>query len=449
MNNAARRVLNFVLLSFCIYFGLSLMLTVCGFDRLFFRNINLLSEVFLKKTEKLSSKIQKKNSVPEKKEGPKSLELFEQGKKITSFSPDNTAIALPRLMQKLQELKSGEKKIIRIAYFGDSMIEGDLMTGTLRKLLQKSFGGAGVGFVPVRTPSSKFSLSVSSSASDWRTESFKTKPKTDLFLSGYCYYPKLSDELKVYDRSVKDSQAILSKYLFTGLSEIEKSFQYNGENIRIPENNRFNKSLLSVDKNHGLHLTAVSENIPVFGVSIESEVGVIVDNFSFRGITGIELNQLKLDFLLEVAEKNQYDLIVFQYGVNMLFRPNDTGFSWYKKMFDPVLKKFKNCFPESEFLLISSADRAFRYNGVYGSAVGIVSLLKTQAELAMDNKICFYNQFLSMGGRGSIVHWADSLPSLANKDYVHPNFRGAEKLASFLFEAMMKDYNSYLKQTGK
>ena len=38
---------------------------------------------------------------------------------------------------------------IRIAYLGDSMIEGDLITQTLRELLQKEYGGQGVGFLPI------------------------------------------------------------------------------------------------------------------------------------------------------------------------------------------------------------------------------------------------------------------------------------------------------------
>ncbi|MEZ4850537.1 MAG: hypothetical protein R3B93_18375 [Bacteroidia bacterium] len=37
----------------------------------------------------------------------------------------------------------------RIAYFGDSMIEGDLITQSLRNDLQELLGGQGVGFVPI------------------------------------------------------------------------------------------------------------------------------------------------------------------------------------------------------------------------------------------------------------------------------------------------------------
>lgn len=98
---------------------------------------------------------------------------------------------------------------------------------------------------------------------------------------------------------------------------------------------------------------------------------------------------------------------------------------------------------QSEFLLVSCADRAFSYNGEYQSAIGIDSLIKTQATLAYQTGSNFYNQFASMGGKNSIVEWANQKPSLANKDYVHPNHKGAEILANYLFEAIMNEYRKY------
>jgi len=110
----------------------------------------------------------------------------------------------------------------------------------------------------------------------------------------------------------------------------------------------------------------------------------------------------------------------------------------------PIVKKFRNCFPESDFLVVSTADRAFRYAGEYRSAVGIDSLVKIQALLAFESGSCFYNQFATMGGTNSIVDWASRSPSLANKDYVHPNHRGAEVLGGYFYEAILNDLDKYI-----
>lgn len=42
-----------------------------------------------------------------------------------------------------------ENRIVRIAHYGDSQIEGDRITSFLREFFQKEFGGEGVGYVPV------------------------------------------------------------------------------------------------------------------------------------------------------------------------------------------------------------------------------------------------------------------------------------------------------------
>src|SRR5699024_9388126 len=44
-------------------------------------------------------------------------------------------------------------KKVRIAYFGDSMTDGDMIVQDLRKLFQAKYGGTGVGFVPITSES--------------------------------------------------------------------------------------------------------------------------------------------------------------------------------------------------------------------------------------------------------------------------------------------------------
>ena len=57
---------------------------------------------------------------------------------------------------KLWERVSSLDRPVRIAYFGDSFIEADILTGDLREMLQKRFGGCGVGYVPITTKISRF-----------------------------------------------------------------------------------------------------------------------------------------------------------------------------------------------------------------------------------------------------------------------------------------------------
>jgi lysophospholipase L1-like esterase len=163
----------------------------------------------------------------------------------------------------------------------------------------------------------------------------------------------------------------------------------------------------------------------------------------------VELNKVDAKLLQDIAESQYYDLIVFQYGVNMLFRPKDKNYDYYQQIMQPVLEKYKSNLPNTEFLIISCADRAFRYNNEWKTAIGIDSLVKLQANLAFKNNMAFYNLYQSIGGNGTIVKWANSTPKWANKDYIHPNHLGAEAIGKWIAEAFLKDYKLFEKEENK
>ena len=369
---------------------------------------------------------------------------------ITDFNSDTNKASLTRFLKKLYDLKNGKKKKVRIAYFGDSMIEGDLLTQTLRKLLQQMFGGSGVGFVPITSRVSQFRTTVTDNYSDgWEDENFKTDgDKSHLFISGHLFRSN-GDWVQMKDQTVSDTSVLIEKNLFCGYSSQPIMMNVNNNPFVVHATGNFNRILLENDKNKSIKLSVSDQRLPLYGISFESGSGVFVDNLSFRGITGIELNKIDSSFLVSIAQNNPYDLIIFQYGVNLLFRPYDKNFYWYARALRPVIRKFKNCFPQSDFLLISTADRAFRYADEYQSATGIDSLIKVQALLAYETGSSFYNLFATMGGTNSIVDWTARKPSLANKDYVHPNHRGAEILGKYFFEAIVNDYKKYLREIKK
>lgn len=441
--NSNRRVLQFVTGSFCLYLLISIAGTLMGFQWMPFKRVNLISDVM--KGDSLTEIRNKPdtNLVIIEDLPDKSFELYKKGRFITNFNTDTNRSSLNGFLQKLADLKAGKKKKVRIAYFGDSMIEGDLLTQTVRKLLQQTFGGSGVGFVPITSQVSKFRQSVTHDYSGgWQDDNFKTGRSNKLYFSGHLFRSN-GDWVQMIDQTITDSTAMIEKSLICGNTPGTVNISVNGSSFNVNAPNLLNRVPLATDKNRSIRLGVSNESLPVYGISFESPSGVFVDNFSFRGITGIELGYIDSVFMKSIATNNPYDLIVLQYGVNLLFRPNDKNFNWYAKAMLPIVKKFRSCFPSSDVMIVCTADRAFRYNGEYKSAVGIDSLIKIQATLAYETGCAFYNQFASMGGTNSIVDWAKRNPSLANKDYVHPNHRGAEILGTYLYEAIMNELKKY------
>ena len=443
--NSNRRLLHFIAGSVGLYLLLSVFAVLTGFSWMPFKRVNLISDIF--SGDSASGIITKSDSnmVIIEKLPDKDFTLYKKPRLITSFNTDISKPSLTSFLQKLQELKSGKKIKIRIAYFGDSMIEGDLMTQTVRKLLQQYFGGSGVGFVPITSQVSKFRQSVIHNySSGWQDENFKSGKSGRLYLSGHLFRSS-GDWVQMSDQTITDSAAVIEKSLICGNSQGTISISVNNNPFSVNAPQLLNRIVLNKDMSRSIKLSVANESLPVYGISFETASGIFVDNFSFRGITGIEFAAIDSSFMKAIAAYNSYDLIVFQYGVNLLFRPNDRNFNWYAKAMLPVVRKIRNCFDKTDFLVISTADRAFRYGGEYKSAVGIDSLIKIQAALAYETGSSFYNQFASMGGTNSIVEWANKNPSLANRDYVHPNHRGAEVLGAYLYEAIISEYNKYIR----
>jgi lysophospholipase L1-like esterase len=450
--NSNRKVFLFVISSLCIYLLASLLAIIFHFNWLPYQRVNLISELFQQHSLEKQDSTSINEPVIVEDKPHESFDLYKTPHLITDFNTDTTQPALQRFISKLYELKNGKKRKIRIAYFGDSMIEGDLLTQTLRELLQKTFGGSGVGYVPITSQVSKFRSTVSANYSDgWKDENFKTEGSNkQLYISGHIFRAH-GDWVQMTDQTIEDSSTVIEKSLLCGYLPNPTGISVNDHSFTINATDTFNRILIDKGNYHGIKVAIANEQLPVYGISFESDSGIFVDNFSFRGITGIEFSKIDSAFIASVAQGNPYDLVVFQYGVNLLFRPNEKNFSWYAKMLTPVLRKLRNCFKQSDFILVSTADRAFKYGDEYRSATGIDSLIKVQALLAFENDCSFYNQFKTMGGTNSIVEWASRNPSLANKDYVHPNHRGAEVLGRYFYEAIINDYNKYvhLKASGK
>ncbi|SDD91911.1 SGNH/GDSL hydrolase family protein [Riemerella columbipharyngis] len=443
--NKNHKVVTLVLICFSVYLTASAMSLIFNVHWQPLDRVNLLSDLFVYKTEPSAKNTKASTQKIITEQSPEQdFQLYKKPEFITNFYKGDSICALPRLAAKIARLQKTKKGKIRIAYFGDSMIEGDLLTQTLRRLLQQELGGYGVGFVPITSNVNGFRQTVTCAASGWKDTNFMTSGAKNLYISGHIFTGNGTAQYR--DNTIKNNDVSIRKSILFGKAD-NGSLTFNNQTISINGKEWVNSQMLSDDTSHTIKIHSNTASMPLYGVSFESENGVFLDNFSFRGITGVELAKINDEVFEAINQNTPYDLIVLQYGVNLLFRPNDKNYDYYAQRMVPVLARLKKDFPNTDFLLISSADRAFRYNGEMKTAVGMPNLIQTQAQLAFENGLAFYNQFESMGGENAIVKWAQQNPPLANKDYIHPNAKGGDVLAEKIFRAMMNDYKKYNPKT--
>ena len=171
--------------------------------------------------------------------------------------------------------------------------------------------------------------------------------------------------------------------------------------------------------------------------------GVILDNFSLRGSSGLSLRTIPSEMLKEFNMQRPYDLIILQYGLNVA---TERGYNYdnYQKGLLTAIGHLKKCFPQAGLLLLSVGDRDYKTeNGDLRTMPGIKNLIRYQQNVAAESGIAFWNMFEAMGGDGSMAKLVHAKPSMANYDYTHINFRGGRHLAGLLYETLLYGKEQY------
>ncbi len=354
------------------------------------------------------------------------------------------------LFKALKTRKSG--KSVRIAYFGDSMIEGDLVTNDLRKMLQHIFGGNGVGFVPITSVSASFRPSIRHTYNNnWKSFNFSNaKPPKDLYCGPSGYIFESTAGAKVSYAASKEYAPFRTVRLYYG--------NVDSASILVKEDSAtYTKELepASIVNEVVLNDSQVIRNIDIevksvkpasfYGCSFENGDGLYLDNYSFRGNSGIPLSTIPQSVYKGFDERMNYKLIILHYGLNVVAH-DVQDYSWYERSFRKTLQHVKASFPNSAILLISVNDKSYRTDGVWETEPDIPRFVAIQQKLAEEAGIAFWNLYEAMGGYNSMKGWAESKPALANADYTHPNHRGAAKIANLLYDHLMTGYNQFLKQ---
>ena len=357
---------------------------------------------------------------------------------------------LVHFYEKLHQLESTKQGKVRVAYFSDSMTDGDLIVQDIRNAYQTRFGGKGVGFVGITSLSAAARYSISHQLSkNWNSQSFlkSKKPRRSFGIDGQVAF-NTNGWLKFRANDMPNLTELNNPTLFYGSSSTRGA----SLSITITKDSVLHYPLIG---NNLLNTTEVkgsfknitmgvesADSIPFYGVNFDNGVGVHVDNFSMRGNSGLPLSLFNTDLMNAFDQYLNYDLIVLHYGTNVL-NYGTTDYTWYKNKMTEVVNHLKHCFPKADILIISVGDRAVKNDMNFATDKAVEPLVKSQKSYAEGTSSAFINLYMLMGGKGSMVNWVNANPSLANKDYTHFNNRGAKKIASMIYGELDKGYTEY------
>lgn len=388
-------------------------------------------------------------------------------------------LQLDRIFAALADL-SQKPSLVRIVHYGDSQIEGDRISDYIRTRLQRKFGGCGVGIVPFMELQASRSTVATEASSNWTKYAvYGNENKANktghygILAAAYRFTPPVPQDSLAPARPVwrATSRFRETRYSddFFNATQIENvKFIYSSPFSKVAAHIKIQgakqDTALELALPQERKVTVVEHALPVkfeklvvslesaegsefFGIALDCNQGVALDNVAMRGSSGIEFTKMNAEWLRKQYEMLNVKLIILQFGVNVV--PNVLhDYTFYENMLYKQLKFLKSVAPQADILVVGLSDMARRSGTGYASYPNVPKIRDAQRKAAFRAGCAFWDLYEAMGGEGSMVSWVHNKPPLAGKDYTHFTPKGARLVGEMLYNALMKEYENYKIRNG-
>ena len=371
---------------------------------------------------------------------------------IEQFGGDDFSSPFNRLYEKL----IAGKESVRVAFMGDSFVEGDILTADLRELLQDTFSGGGVGFAPMASPFTGFRQTVKTTSKGWTPYNIMQRKNTpepyvnDYFVSGWVARASSGASVRwdMVDKRRHLQECSRARLMFICRNDVELQVRLNDGQERIFnfEGSDVVRQIVVEDSQiKALELVVVrgAEGFTGLGADFDSTSGVSVDNLSIRSNNGQAMFWSNPSVNAQINSMRGYDLVILQYGLNIM-QADRHDYSLYAQQVEKMIRFVKSCFPEAAVLVMGVSDRSQKNEqGIVPmeSAKDLSSWQRTAAEQC---GAAFWNTYEAMQSMGGMSKFVDN--GWAGKDYTHINYAGGKQVARELYYAILQGAQVYGEQ---
>lgn len=377
-----------------------------------------------------------------------------------------------RLYRALARAEDGEPgALTRVVHYGDSLITGDYVTQTVRRLMQKRFGDGGHGFVLAGRPSPWYrrdNLDLDTSEG-WQVNRLTRPPIDDgaYGLGGVTVRTRKrgqwvrmrpdtppEPEVEVEGAPVEHpvgARVSRMQVLYLGQPGGGRfQMQVGGPPVVIETETEAQTSRVAEvrvpDGHHTFELeTLGGGEVRLFGVVFERDgPGVVYDSLGLDGARARLLERFDRDHWHDQLRLRRPDLLVLHYGTNeSQFRRLSS--KRYRQSLSETIGHLRAALPGVSCLLVGPMDRAEKHpeTGKLVTRPVVKRIVRVQREVAWRQGCAFWNTYRAMGGEGSMARWYRMKPKLASGDLTHPTRRGADRIGQMLYLALMDGYARY------
>jgi lysophospholipase L1-like esterase len=363
------------------------------------------------------------------------------------------AEALDVFFSQLMELKEQKPLLINILHLGDSHIQADYMTRTVRTLLQQEFGNAGLGLIfPGRVArTNETPLIHSSTSGKWESSRLTLlNPRLPMGIAG----ATIKTEKVNHSLTIKTTDP---NYSFNRISLFFKK-DFNSYNVSVKDSTGQELALAGAFTEESYHdLSKLVLPYMIDQVQLETVQSLPTQNqFTFFGIS---LSKSNTGLLYHIIASNgaQYrhfnlskellhqtpalapDLIIISLGTNEAMDHPRIDPAFYSKI-DTLVSLLKVLNPNATILLTTPPDF---YQKRTQRNPGIQIIREKLITYAESNKLPYWDLHQVMGGHHAADRWKKA--GLLQSDGIHFTKKGYDLQGHLLFEAIIKGYNEYVR----
>ena len=356
------------------------------------------------------------------------------------------------MSQFYEKLLAG-KSSVRVAFMGDSFVEGDILTADLRELMQDSFYGLGVGYVPVASPFTGFRQTIKTESKGWTPHNImqlKNVPSPysdDFFVSGWVAQASegASTRWEMTERRRHLQECRRARVLFISREESvvsitlndgeERTFSFDADNV-------VRQIVIEEPSIRSLEMKVVrgAAGFTAIGAEFDDTQGISIDNFSIRSNNGQAMFRSSPSVNAQINNMRPYDLVILQYGLNIM-QAERTNYSLYAEQVEKMIRYVRSCFPEAAVLVMGVSDRSQKGEDGIKPMSSAVNLTEWQRTAAENCGAAFWNTYEAMQRKGGMTEFVNQ--NWAGKDYTHINYAGGREIARELYYAFLQGAQNY------
>lgn len=343
----------------------------------------------------------------------------------------------------IASLSETGKHAIRVVHYGDSQIEEDRITATIRRQLQALYGGGGPGLLPFQQTIPTRTVKQYLTIDDVRLTA-KNGPVR------YLVYGPKNQQRDTCLYGPMGQVALMDTLLRKGSDNIVMHVEPFG---KLTSANYFNR--VRILKTDSIEVNARSSSIltlpdsttectldfygkgEVYGVSLETPTGVIVDNIPMRGGSGNVFTNISFQQLSQFFRETNTRLIILQFGGNVMpWSDTPERVRGYAYSMRRQIRYLRKCAPQASILFVGPSDMTTIVEGEKTSYEMLPLMDEQLARMAASEGIAYWSLYKAMGGWNSMIEWFDK--GLAASDGVHFTQAGANKAGNMLWKWLEK-----------